>query len=66
MGGWVVIATALRSHSSTHPQAVLDKCRKFIIYADTWYACDCFGERIPGPFLLTDFEKENKNDDVSL
>ena len=57
MGGWVVIATALRSHSSAEPQEVLEKTRSFIIYADTWYACDCFGERVPGPYLLTDFGK---------
>lgn len=57
MGGWVVIATALHSHSSAAPQEVLEKCRGFIMYADTWYACDCFGERVPGPYLLTDFEK---------
>ena len=56
MGGWVVIAAALHAHSGAGLGEILEKCRAFIIYADTWYACDCFGERVPGPFLVSDLD----------
>jgi hypothetical protein len=57
MGGWIVIASALRVHPSCTLEGKLAKCRAFIIQANAWYACDSFGERVPGPFLLTDFQK---------
>ena len=57
MSGWIVIASALRVHPSCTLEGKLTKCRAFIIQADVWYACDSFGERVPGPFLLTDFQK---------
>jgi hypothetical protein len=56
MGGWVVIAAALRAHSLCENKEILEKCRAFIIQAHVWYACDTFGERVPGPYLLTDFQ----------
>ena len=56
-GGWVVIASALHSLSGTNARDILTKCREYIIQADVWYACDIFGERVPGPALLPNFDQ---------
>jgi hypothetical protein len=56
MGGWVVIASALRRQMPGNLPGALERCWKFIIYADVWYATDIFGERLPGPALWAYFE----------
>ena len=56
-GGWVVIASALHPLSGTHARDIFIKCRGYIIQADVWYACDIFGERVPGPVLLSNFDQ---------
>ncbi len=56
-GGWVVIASTLHSISGVNAQEIFYKCRAYIIKADVWYACDIFGERVPGPALLSDFDQ---------
>lgn len=56
-GGWVVIAAALRHHSNCTIDTRLNKCKAFIIQADIWYGADIFAERVPGPFLLSEFEQ---------
>ena len=55
-GGWVVIAGALGRQLSIGPERALERCRLFIVSADIWYAADIFGDRVPGPFLLDNFE----------
>jgi hypothetical protein len=60
MGGWIVIASALRVHPTYTFEGKLSKCRAFIIQADAWYACDSFGERVPGPLLITNFQESLK------
>ena len=56
-GGWVVIASTLHSITGANARDIINKCRKYIIQADIWYACDTFGERVPGPALLSDFDQ---------
>ena len=56
-GGWVVIASTLHSLSGANTRDIFNKCREYIIQADVWYACDIFGERVPGPALLSDFDQ---------
>lgn len=56
IGGWTVIASALRARIPVDLAGVLDRTRGFIIQADTWYACDCFGERVLGQALVDQFE----------
>lgn len=56
MGGWVVIASALQGQLEHNLPGTFARCRSYIILADTWYATDIFGERVPGPALITDFE----------
>lgn len=55
-GGWVVIGSALGKHLDRDLSGVLERCRSFIMPADTWYATDILGERVPGPALVTAFE----------
>ncbi|MBT3338169.1 MAG: hypothetical protein HN975_17345 [Anaerolineae bacterium] len=57
MGGWVVIASALRKWIPMDMESALARCPELAIPADIWYATDIFGERIPGPSLLADFDK---------
>ncbi len=54
-GGWVIIASALQGYLSEELEPVFSRTRRYIVLADAWYACDIFGERIPGPALLTRF-----------
>lgn len=56
-GGWVVIASALHEHLPADLPKALQASRKYIMQADIWYGCDIFGERVPGPALLTHFEE---------
>ncbi len=56
MGGWVVIASALRQRLSGDLPGAFARCRSFAILSDVWYAVDTFGERLPGPALVSDFE----------
>jgi len=56
-GGWVVIASALHSLSGANTQMIFNRCRKYIVQADIWYASDIFGERVIGPALLSDFDQ---------
>ena len=55
-GGWVIIAAALQCYLDADLLAVFARTRAFIVLADVWYACDIFGERVPGPALLQDFD----------
>ena len=59
-GGWVVIASTLHSLSEDSTHDIFNKCREYINQADVWYACDIFGERVPGPALLSDFDQTLK------
>ncbi len=54
-GGWVVIGSALRRQLDRDLAGAFARCRTFVIAADIWYATDIFGERVPGPALVTDF-----------
>ena len=56
MGGWVVIASALRGQLDRDLAGALFRCRGFVIAADVWYGADIFGERVPGPALVTDLQ----------
>ncbi len=56
MGGWVVIASALRQQLPRDLSGAFERCRSYVIAADVWYATDIFGERLPGPALVAQFE----------
>lgn len=56
-GGWVIIASALRARYAQSPALRLERTRSYIIQADVWYGADIFGERVPGPFLVDDFDR---------
>jgi hypothetical protein len=56
-GGWVVMASAMARQLDWDPDGVLARCREYVIYAAIWYATDIFGERIPGPALVADFQE---------
>jgi len=56
-GGWVVIASALRERIPAQLPLALEKSRIYLMQADIWYGCDIFGERVPGPALLTHFHE---------
>lgn len=56
MGGWVVIASALRCQLDRDFAGVFRRCCAFVIAADSWYGTDIFGERVPGPSLVAHFE----------
>ena len=57
MGGWVVIASALQGQLERDLTGALARCRNYVILADVWYATDILGERVPGPALVTDFDR---------
>ena len=54
MGGWVVIASALKKQLSVDFHGAIQQCEKFTRLSDTWYGVDIFGERVPGPALVID------------
>ncbi len=56
MGGWVVIGSALGQHLADDPEGAFAHCRRYVAQAGIWYAADIFGERVPGPALVADFE----------
>ena len=56
IGGWTVIASALRARIPVDLAGTLDWARGYIIKADTWYACDCFGERVLGQAVVDQFQ----------
>ena len=55
-GGWVVIGTTLGAQLERDLVGAFDRCRKYVIMADVWYAADILGERVPGPALVTHFD----------
>jgi 3-methyladenine DNA glycosylase AlkD len=57
IGGWTVIASALRPRIQGDLAGTMEKTFRFIILADTWYACDCFGERVLGQALVDSFAR---------
>lgn len=56
MGGWVIIGGALNAQLKRDLPGAFARSREYIIAADVWYGADIFGERIPGPGLVTNFE----------
>ena len=54
-GGWVVIASATWGQYEHSPDRAIARSRAFIAQADVWYGADIFGERVPGPALVADF-----------
>jgi len=56
IGSWVVIAKSLSQKFPMHLDSTLRMARTFIIQADVWHACDCFGERVCGPALVSTFK----------
>lgn len=56
-GGWAVIGAALGERLVQDMPGSFVRCRAYIIAADVWYACDIFGERVPGPALVADFDQ---------
>ena len=56
MGGWVVIASALKSRLLVDFHGAINRCEKFTRLSDTWYGVDIFGERVPGPAMVADLE----------
>jgi len=56
MGGWIIIASALRQQFKRDHPGAFERARIYAIIADTWYAADSIGERLPGPALVTSFE----------
>lgn len=55
MGGWVVIASGLRRQLESDFSGAFDRCEEFTRLSSTWYGVDIFGERVPGPALVLDF-----------
>jgi 3-methyladenine DNA glycosylase AlkD len=55
-GGWVVIAKVLEGQLGRDLAGALDRCRRFIIAADVWYAADVLGEGVVGQALVHHFE----------
>jgi len=51
-GGWVVIASALGGQLDRDPAGAFDRCKRFVVAADVWYATDILGERVPGPAMV--------------
>ena len=56
MGGWVIIASALRQQLILNLPGAFHRCHQYVIAADIWYATDTFGERVPGPALVANLE----------
>jgi 3-methyladenine DNA glycosylase AlkD len=57
MGGWVVIASALRSQMAVDLSGAFQRCETFTRLSSTWYGVDIFGERVPGPALVMDYDR---------
>ena len=57
MGGWVLIGSALGQQLADDLVGTLARCRRYVAQAGVWYAADIFGERVPGPALVSDFER---------
>jgi hypothetical protein len=57
MGGWVVIASAQRSQLAVDLPGAFQRCEAFTRLSSTWYGVDIFGERVPGPALMIDFDR---------
>jgi 3-methyladenine DNA glycosylase AlkD len=55
-GGWVVLGSTLGQQFGRDPAGSFARCRNFVVAADTWYATDILGERVPGPALLAEFQ----------
>ena len=55
-GAWVIIASALNNQTRMSLQFRMEKCAMMIRISDTWYSTDIFAERVPGPFLIDDFQ----------
>lgn len=56
-GGWVVIGSALGARRHRDLDGTLARCRTCIAAAELWYATDILAERVPGPALVTSFER---------
>ncbi len=56
-GGWVVIAGALNTSLATAFEPAFKLAHHYTCLADIWYACDIFGERVPGPALRINFDR---------
>jgi hypothetical protein len=57
MGGWPVIASALRQQLAYDLSGALARCRQYVITADVWYGTDILGERVPGAALVDRFDQ---------
>ena len=56
MGGWVIIISTQRQQLNRDLPGTFERSYKFVIAADVWGATDTFGERVPGPALVSHFE----------
>jgi len=56
MGGWVIIASALRQKLPADLPGTFERCCWYVEVADVWYATDTFAERVPGPALVDHFQ----------
>jgi hypothetical protein len=56
MGGWVVIASGLRRQLEFDFSGAFYRCDTYTRFSSTWYGVDIFGERVPGPALVLDFD----------
>jgi len=54
-GGWVVIASTLRTFLGVDLEGVLARCRRYVILANVWYGADSIAERVPGEALIQDY-----------
>ena len=57
MGGWVIIGSAQGKQLGRDLSGAFSRCRAFVAAADVWYATDILGERVPGPALVSDFQR---------
>jgi 3-methyladenine DNA glycosylase AlkD len=55
-GGYVVVATVLKSRLNTDLMESFEKAVEYFIEGDEWYVCDIIGERVFGVGLLDHFE----------
>lgn len=55
-GGWVVIASALRQQIDGDLPGAFERCCGYVAAANVWYGADIFGERVPGPALVAQFD----------
>jgi hypothetical protein len=54
-GGWAVIASALEAQLDRDQVGAINRCHKYIILGDVWYAADIMGEGVAGSALVKDF-----------